>query len=223
MSEIEEEEKINQKEEITKEEEITKDIKEVEVVEEKSNPFMELIFIVVLTIIYYLIMSQYVTGNLNGFTFETYLNKNTTYISPNTSSNNSSSTTPKVTEITRTDYSYEQIIFECPQAILLDEEIEIVENIIKSNILETTKGMELVEKVQEFYDTLEFNVQIRYVELIEEDKISITGHLEGNILAYEILYTNSEDFSKVINTIDQPTEPYYLNNNNLVFTKVLFP
>lgn len=222
MSEIEEE-KINQKEEITKEEEITKDIKEVEVVEEKSNPFMELIFIVVLTIIYYLIMSQYVTGNLNGFTFETYLNKNTTYISPNTSSNNSSSTTPKVTEITRTDYSYEQIIFECPQAILLDEEIEIVENIIKSNILETTKGMELVEKVQEFYDTLEFNVQIRYVELIEEDKISITGHLEGNILAYEILYTNSEDFSKVINTIDQPTEPYYLNNNNLVFTKVLFP
>lgn len=165
---------------------------------------IEVLVIILITIVYVMIMYAYMTGQLNFESKETE-------------------------EIQQLDLTYDQMYSACPSALLLDDEISVLQQILQKDDIK--QQIELnsdvltpfeVDDFQELYDTLSSNLTLSAVAVVS-GSVSIAGYSEDDAVNYKIIYKDKDNFSKVINTLDDPSQPYYLNENNQIYNKVIFP
>lgn len=186
--------------------------KEEKIKEEINNKYnvYEILGIVILAVVYVIIMYAYTSDGIK--------------LPSNKVTSN---------EIVRTDLKYEEIMFECPQVILFNDEIAVIEEIKKIYDINENNQDNIHfnnDEIQNLYDKLEGStLTITNVLLAENSEnsknraLSISGIYEDFDLSYGLLYVSEDNFSKVIFTTEDPTLPYYLNENNQTYTRAVFP
>ncbi len=175
--------------------------------EKASNPILEILGILILAIVYVIIMYEYTKDGIN---------------IPSKSSNSS--------EIQKIDISFEEVLSVCPQVTLLDEERKIFDKIIndnkeikdRMNSEDASKQYFPQDEFQIYFEDLDYKLTILQVA-VENNALSVVADYEDYDLSFKVLYVNKDYFSKVVNTRNDPTKPFYLNENNQTYTKVIFP
>lgn len=181
--------------------------KEEQIKEELNNKYnvYEILGIVILAVVYVVIMYTYTKDGIS-----LPITKDKT-----------------VEDITKINLQYDEIMFECPQVILFNDEIKILDELMnKYNINEHNQDKIIFDKeeIQSLFNQLEGStLTIIDVAVVENISLSIIGEYQQFDLSYKLIYITDENFSKVIYTTNNPEMPFYLNQNNQTYTKAMFP
>lgn len=204
--------------------------------EQPNNKGKIMIAILVAALIYVPVM----TAILENFAPQLIANNNQSIKSTNNSQSDTSSQNTSNTiqisnsgepELDTTILTKDEALSECSEILASTKELEILDEITKINNIQTQINLnetpsvyfrdDELTQIQELYKAYSETLTIGQVYVLE-GYLNIVAQDDESNISYKVQYLNNDVFSKVINTLYDPDAPYYLNDNNQEFSKILF-